>query len=254
MKKTIFILSAIALVAIGCKQATKKQTVNDSALSRTDSTYYSSIRSSIRQGEALQLHTLYTDGFEYIGYDDNGDDFFITVKKDDEIHLLISDDIHHTVSDLNLNRGDMVEIQWKIDSFRPAGDEELLWFKEYAEKITKTKEGDVSLFKKKYPKPLMYYGERSDYTTSFLDKIYKNVEYYLANSKQDLVKLAISNPKNSLIYSIEEREMDGKRYYAVGIFSEFENHQSIIQWIYLSQDLGTIFEYDLPNDALIKFE
>ncbi|MCL1867810.1 MAG: hypothetical protein FWF72_02520, partial [Paludibacter sp.] len=102
-------------------------------------------------------------------------------------------------------------------------------------------------------KPLKYY-YNNDYSISFLDKIYKNVEYYIANSKQDLVKLAIYDPKSDLIYSIEDRTMNGKKYYAVGISNEFENIQSIIQWIYLDEDLQKIFEYDISNNELIEFE
>ena len=248
MKKTVILLSTLALLTSSCGQTTKEQAKSYSTPSWADSTFYS----DIRPNESLQLGTLYTDSFEYIGYNDDGDEFLIDVIKDDKIHGLINDDIH-IVSDLNLNRGDMVKIQWQIDSLRPAGDEEMLWFEEYAVKITKTKDGNVSLFKKIYPKPIKYYSE-SDYSDSFLDKIYRNVEYYLANSKQDLVKLAINNPKNSLIYSIEEREMDNINYCVVGVYNEFENTHSIIQWIYMSLDFQKIFEYDLPNDELIEFK
>ena len=99
MKKTIIILSTLALLVSNCGQATKKQAENDSTFSWADSTFYSNIRPS----EALQLGTLYTDSFEYIDYNDDGDDFFITVKKDNKIHDLINNDIHQIVSDLKTN-------------------------------------------------------------------------------------------------------------------------------------------------------
>jgi hypothetical protein len=99
MKKAGIILSTLALVAGSCGQATKKQAENDSTFSWADSTFYSNIRPS----EALQLGTLYTDSFEYIDYNDDGDDFFITVKKDNKIHDLINNDIHQIVSDLKTN-------------------------------------------------------------------------------------------------------------------------------------------------------
>jgi len=247
MKKTVIILSVFALIASSCGQATKKQTVNNPASSLTDSTF----TSDIRPNEKLQLGKVYTDNFEYINYNDQTDYFFFSVRKDNkEITLL--DNVADKQTSI-LNRGDMVEIQWKIDSSWVAGDGDRLEMTEWAINVKKTKDGNVSLFKKKYTKPLKYNYE-NNYSTSFLDEIYKNVEYYLANSKQDLVKLAINDPNSSLIYSIEEREKNGKKYYAVGISNEIENHQSIIQWIYMSEDLQEICEYDLPNDELIKFQ
>lgn len=126
-RKIAIILSLLAL------------SINSYGQNWADSIFYS----SIRPNEKLQLHTLYIDTLEYINYDDNYDDFLILVKKDDETFgALICNDIHQIVSDLNLNRGDIVEIQWVIDSLRPEGDKELLWFREYALEITKIKEGE----------------------------------------------------------------------------------------------------------------
>lgn len=103
----------------------------------TDSIFYS----DIRPNEELRLHTCYTDILEYVDFDDNYDDFFISVRKGDKIFgNLICNDVHQIVSDLNLNRGDIIEMGWMIDSLRPEGDKELLWFKEYALKITKIKD------------------------------------------------------------------------------------------------------------------
>lgn len=111
--------------------------INSYGQNWADSIFYS----GIRPNEELELHTLYTDTLEYLEYDDNYDDFFILVKKDDETFgVLICNDIHQIVADLNLNRGDIVEIQWAIDSLRPEGDKELLWFKEYVREITKIKD------------------------------------------------------------------------------------------------------------------
>jgi hypothetical protein len=108
--------------------------INSYGQNWADSIFYS----SIRPNEELKLHTLYTDTLEYLEFDDNYDDFLILVKKDDETFgTLICNDIH----DLNLNRGDIVEIQWAIDSLRPEGDKELLWFREYVIEITKIKDG-----------------------------------------------------------------------------------------------------------------
>lgn len=112
--------------------------INSYGQNWADSTFYS----SIRPNEKLQLHTLYTDTLTYLDYDTDYDDFFILVKKgDDTSGAIICNDIYEIQSDLKLTHGNVVEIQWLIDSLRPAGDPTLLWFVEYAQKITKIKEG-----------------------------------------------------------------------------------------------------------------
>ena len=132
MKRTVIILSVLALIASSCGQATKKQVVNNSAPSWIDSTF----TSDIRPNEKLQLGKILTDNFEYIEY--NEDDFSFAVKKDGKIFSLLDDTpVGETPV---LNRGDRVEIQWKIDSIHPGGNHEVLWFKEFAEKVSITKE------------------------------------------------------------------------------------------------------------------
>lgn len=112
--------------------------INSYGQNWADSTFYS----NIRPNEKLQLHTLYTDTLTYLDYDNNYDDIFILVKKDDDTSgAIICNDIYEIQSNLNLTHGNVVEIQWLIDSLRPAGAPELLWFMEYVKKITKIKEG-----------------------------------------------------------------------------------------------------------------
>ncbi|WP_264542576.1 MULTISPECIES: hypothetical protein [Flavobacterium] len=40
----------------------------------------------------------------------------------------------------------------------------------------------------------------------------------------------------------------------IGIYDNSNNQNSIIQWLYIEPEEFTIYEYDLPNDKLIKFE
>jgi hypothetical protein len=118
----------------------------------------------------------------------------------------------------------------------------------------KVKDGNVSLFLKKYKKPIKYYSEKEDYTDGFKDYLYTQVEYYLANSKQELVKTAIKNPDADLSYSIEEKEKEGHIFYVLGISNDFEHHTNIIQWIYIDSNNNQLYEYDLPNDKLVEFK
>ncbi|MDR0559775.1 MAG: hypothetical protein LBG92_06365 [Prevotellaceae bacterium] len=123
MKKAVIILSVLAL------------SINSYGQNWADSIFYS----SIRPNEELKLNTLYTDTVEYRG---DYEDLLMLIQKDAETTgAFFCDGICEIASDLNLNPGDIVEIQWKIDSFRNEVDKELLLFGEYVIEITKIKDG-----------------------------------------------------------------------------------------------------------------
>lgn len=83
-------------------------------------------KSVLRAGQQLQLGKTYSDHAEFIKFDDNGDDFYFVVRKNkDTIGLIYNQD------NPQITNGSTVEIQWKIDSLRPAGDPEYLDFTEY---------------------------------------------------------------------------------------------------------------------------
>ena len=87
----------------------------------------------------------------------------------------------------------------------------------------------------------------------YLDQLYLIIEHYIANSKNELVKHAVSK-KEQIEYSIEEQTRDGKEYIVIGIATVFEHRVNTMQWLYLEQDLSKTYEYDLPNDQLVKFD
>lgn len=205
--------------------------------------------SSIRPSEKLQLGKIYTDIFEYVDYDDQGDDLALVVKKDTSVFPLIANELFGELN--GWARGDLYQIEWKIDTMRPAGDSEALWIEYFAEKTTKIKDGNVSLFRKKHTEPLKFtYSKEGGYTSYALDWIYRTIEYYLANSKQKLVIELLNDPNAEISYSIEEDSEE--RGIRIGISNTFENHTNTIQWIYM---IGAkIYEYDLPNDKLIEFK
>ena len=139
MKRTI-ILILLVFAACGCGQNKRAESTSETGNeSLTDSfAIRESYTSTIRPGEELELEKIYVDRFEYVGYNDQGDNFTIDVSKDGRIHGLVNNFlIPQIIFDLDLEPGDLLEIQWKIDSLIPAGDSELLWFVEYAEKITR---------------------------------------------------------------------------------------------------------------------
>jgi hypothetical protein len=228
----------------------KSENVQGSETVKKDKINYDT--SPIRPNQKLEVGTQMTDRFEFINYNDDGDYFLIFVKKNNEAFSLIYDwDVNEKYK---FNRGDIINIDWKMDSMRVSGDGESLHFAEWAKAATKVKNGNVSLFKKKHKKPLKF-NYQKEYSDSYLDKIYLLVEYYLANSKQELVKANLNDSNIEIEYSIEERTLDGKEYIVIGIGNNFENHTSIMQWLYIENGEETeLYEYDLANEKLIKFD
>ena len=83
-------------------------------------------KSLLRTNEMLELGKIYTDTIQFIDFNDNGDDSYFFVKKNKGTISLI-----YNTDDPKIIRGTDLEIQWKMDSLRPAGDPEYLDFTEY---------------------------------------------------------------------------------------------------------------------------
>lgn len=187
---------------------------------------------------------------EFIDYNDDGDYRLLNAKKGRTLYSFINDKNDQR----DLLRGDLVEINWKWDTIYIAGDGETPELAEWLISIRKVKDGNVSVFRKTYKKSIKYYwAEDCDFSTEFKDKLYSLVEYYLANSGNDLVKMHI-NSKDDLIYSIEKREQNDKEFIVLGISNDMKDHTSIIQWLYYSPDTDKLYEYDLSNDKLKEFK
>ncbi|MEO6177186.1 MAG: hypothetical protein ABIP27_18680 [Flavobacterium circumlabens] len=207
--------------------------------------------SAMRPDERLNKGEQYTDEVEYVDYDANGDYALFTIKKGNEVVALQT---NFEGSD-QFSRGDILKITWKMDSTYIAGEGEKLDFTEWLINAEKVKDGSVSLFRKKYNKPLKYsWAEKEEYSKDFKDYLYTLVEYYLANSKKELVKAHLQNTDTEFVFSIEDRQKDGRAYTVLGIANELENHTSMIQWLYLDSETRKLYEYDLPNDKLIEFK
>lgn len=208
------------------------------------------LKSDLRPDEILKLQEVYQDAVEFVNFDGNGDYALFTVQKNKKLISFFT----NLEQASEFKRGDVLEADWKMDTIYEAGDGEKLEFAEWLIKARKVKDGNASLFRKKHPKPIKYYSEKEDYTADFKDYLYEQVEFYLANSKNELVKSAIKDPKADLSYSIEEKDRDGRSYIVLGISNDFEHHTNIIQWLYLDNENRKLYEYDLPNDKLIQFD
>ena len=208
------------------------------------------LTSNVRPGEKLKLEEVYDDTVEFINFDGNGDYALFTVQKNKKLISFYTD----LADAKTFKRGDLLDVAWKMDTIYEAGEGEKLEFAEWLVNAKKVKDGNVSLFRKKHLKPIKYYSEKEDFTADFKDYLYEQVEFYLANSNNELVKSAIKDPKADLSYSIEEKDRDGRSYILLGISNDFEHHTNIIQWLYLDNENRKLYEYDLPNDKLVQFD
>ncbi|KFC18485.1 hypothetical protein [Chryseobacterium sp. FH1] len=83
-------------------------------------------KSLLRPNENIELGKIYTDTVNFVDFMDYTDDYLFVVKKSkDTIHLIFNKDNPKFV------RGNKLEIKWKMDSLRPAGDPDFLDYQEF---------------------------------------------------------------------------------------------------------------------------
>ena len=151
-----------------------------------------------------------------------------------------------------LAKGDELSITYYYDTIYIAGDGEKPELAKYLKSYRILKEGPVKKFRKKHKKPLKYTYSK-EYSVSFLDFLYLNVEYYLAQTHNPLLLHHI-NHNLEMGFSVEETERDGKNMYMLGIYGESEHKTTTMQWLFYSMDESLFFEYDLANDILIPIK
>lgn len=239
----IFCTILLVLLFVSCKSKTKS-----SATERTPNTKDSITAKPASNNTTGQLQT---KRFQYKEYVTDFDYFFIEVGDENGNRNFIVNEF----DDSGFSRGDSIEVVWKQDTIYIAGDGETPELADWAINIVKVKDGNVSLFRKEYPQPLRYLmHDTTSYATGFRDKIYLLVEYYLANTENELLQLIMKKSFSSLIYSMEDQERDGHQYVMIGLAEEFEHRLNTFQWIFIDKETTQIFEYDLPNDKLIPFK
>ncbi|WP_396161366.1 hypothetical protein [Flavobacterium sp.] len=190
------------------------------------------------------------DNFEFVEYNDGGDNNLLYTKKEGKGYDFITGDIDYR----NLFRGDICEIQWKKDTVYLAGDDETAQIINQLVSIKKIQDGNLSKFIKTYNKELKYHWNGDDgYSDDYLNKLYLVAQYYISNSKSESIKSRVKQ-KEEIEYSIEEQTMKNRVYEVLGIGYSFENHFTLMQWVYFDVENHKIYEYDLPNDKLIEFK
>lgn len=127
MRIIIPFLIAIATTWQTCKNKTQHttKTEEETTLNNTNSVP-NDLKSILRPNENLELGKIYTDQVNFVKFDDNGDEWLFIVEKNKDTISLIYNKEHS-----EFFRGEELEIQWKIDSIRYAGDPEFLNFTEF---------------------------------------------------------------------------------------------------------------------------
>jgi len=112
---------AFTFLLLSCENKSKtKEQENETILSQSD-TIIKDFTSRLRLDETLALGTAYTDTVDFVGFNDQGDDFIFSVAKNKDTIGLI-----YNTGEVTFVRGDKIAIQWKMDSLRPAGDPDYL--------------------------------------------------------------------------------------------------------------------------------
>ncbi len=243
--KILFQLILILFILQSCENKTKENKQIHNFQDRKKSTPLKVNKNQIKAKNT----SLFTDTFEFESYNDNGDYMWLHAKKDKDNYSFVNDNNNLR----NLLRGDICEIKWKKDTIFIAGDGETPKIETWLVAIKKIQDGSVSKFRKEYKKDLKYHYSNENYSQSGLDELYLSAEYYIANSKNKLIQLAIQN-KEQLEYSIEDQTENDRSYKVLGIGYTFEHRFTIMQWLYIDVETQKIYEYDLGNEKLIAFK
>lgn len=143
---TLFL--ALTHILVGCKDqsqgvGTKIPTRETKA--KAIKTIPIEFRNSLRPSEGLKLGKIYKDTVDYVLFDDSYDESYFVVEKHSDTIALVS--LQEQTKPLL--KGDKIEIQWKIDSIRPAGDPELLDFKPFLISVHKINKQNLKRTKTK---------------------------------------------------------------------------------------------------------
>jgi hypothetical protein len=257
MKNNILYTFSILTILLSCKQ-TNAELANENTLKtvtmKKDEKAKSDFKSSLRPNENIEKNKKYEDIVIFMGIDNNGDYPLLIVKKNGNTVSLIFSDLEadNFSKTASYEQGDIIRIKWKVDTAEVAGDDEKPYLTEFLLTSKKIKDGKLSQFNKIHQNPFRVQYIEGDFSLDFLKSIDKKVRYYLSNTKEPLLLLELKDPNSNLAYSLEEQDRDGTKYIAVGLFTTLENHQSILHWLYINMATDELYDYDLPNDKLIK--
>jgi hypothetical protein len=100
------------------------------------------LSSALRPNEPVLLNEIYTDTLEFNDYNDDYDYWYLNGRKNGEDVSLIYNWDWRNNQDYNFRQGDLLVIQWKMDSIVNSGDEEVVNMKEVAINAKKIASGN----------------------------------------------------------------------------------------------------------------
>ncbi|WP_254527541.1 MULTISPECIES: hypothetical protein [unclassified Sphingobacterium] len=56
-----------------------------------------------------------------------------------------------------------------------------------------------------------------------------------------------------MIYQIDEITFEDRPYMVIGLGTDQDNKQNILQWLYIDNENRKLYEYDIINQRLIEF-
>lgn len=98
--------------------------------------------SALRSNEPVLFNEIYTDTLEFNDYNDDYDYWYLNGRKNGEDVSLIYNWDWRNNQDYNFRQGDLIMIQWKMDSIVNPGDEEVVNMKEVAINAKKIASGN----------------------------------------------------------------------------------------------------------------
>lgn len=259
MKKIIILLAAFTYL-FSCKEKKAEQAkekVSEIAISKNKNTEKnkSDFKSNLRPNEDIEKGKEYQDEVVFIKTDEEGDYPLLFVEKNRKPITLIFSDLEtdNFSKTASYQQGDIISIRWNIDTAEMAGDGDKPYLTEFLLNSARIKEGKLSQFNKTHTNPFRVEHIEADFSENYLKNIDQKVRYYLANTKEPLLISELKNPDSNLMYSIEEQEREDRKYVAIALINTFENHQNTLRWLYINLATDELYDYDLPNDKLIKF-
>ncbi|BDW93481.1 hypothetical protein MACH07_23130 [Flagellimonas marinaquae] len=150
MKYRIFIL---VLSFISCNQGVKEKKMPETKVQKIEPIQEkvdtiptdkktTKLSSALRSNEPVLPNEIYTDTLEFNDYNDDYDYWYLNGRKDGEDVSLIYNWDWRNTQDYNFRQGDLLVIQWKMDSIVNPGDEEVVNMKEVAINAKKIASGN----------------------------------------------------------------------------------------------------------------
>ncbi|MDO5615777.1 MAG: hypothetical protein Q4G16_06280 [Cruoricaptor ignavus] len=116
------------------------------------------------------------------------------------------------------------------------------------------KNGEILTYEKPAKPLISMKRDQTIYTEDAENRIRKIAEYYVANSRQNLVNFHKEKPESQLGFSFEENDWEGVDYTQIGIFNKSRNNLSTLQWLFYEPKSETLYEFDLNTKTLQEFK